>query len=726
MLVLPTYTMKTKKYEMDFHGRTLTAEFSDLTEQANGSVVVKYGETTILSTAVMSDGIREGIGYFPLTVEYEEKFYAAGKILGGRFTRREGRPSDEAILNGRMIDRTLRPLFDKRIRNDIQVVAAPLSLDEENDPDTISILAASLALTTSDIPWDGPIGAVRICKIDGKFITNPTYEQKENADLDLLICGREGHINMIDGNMNEVTEKDVLEAFETSLPEIKKQLDFQDKIIKEIGKEKVWPEITETPEGLEEFFAKTIKEKLIAALSKPAVTQEERKQHYFVLGDIKKEWMEEAQNKFGEFYSNQISDFFEKNIDDIIHENVLKKDLRPDGRKLDEIRELSTEAGILPRTHGSGVFYRGLTHVMSIATLGAPSDYQIIEGMEVREKKSFMHHYNFPPFSVGETGRLGGFNRRSIGHGALAEKALKPVIPNKEDFPYTIRVVSETMSSNGSSSMGSVCASTLALMDAGIPIKEPVSGIAMGLMMKNENEYKILTDIQGPEDHHGDTDFKVAGTKNGITAIQMDVKVGGLTIEILKDLLEHGKKARLQILENITSTLAGPRKEISPHAPQIIITSINPEKIGALIGPGGKNINKIIDETGAQIDIEEDGSVFITGESKESLDEAKQRVEEITYEPKPGEMHQGKVVRLMDFGAFVEIKPGHEGLVHISEIAPFRVERVADILKEGDIVPVKVKEIDEKGRLNLSIKQADPNYAQHHKSNTSPKATSKK
>jgi polyribonucleotide nucleotidyltransferase len=479
--------MKTKKYQIDFNNRPLVAEFSDLTEQANGSVIVKYGDTTVMATAVMAKEPRDGMGYFPLTVDYEEKFYAAGKILGGRFMRREGRPSEEAVLNGRMIDRTLRPLFDKRIRNDIQIVATTLSIDENNDPDTPAILAASLALATSDIPWNGPIGAVRMGKIDNKLVINPTYEERDKSDLDLVICGKEGKINMIEGEASQIPEDTVLQAFEASLPEIKELIDFQNKIIKEVGKEKIWPEIKEKPNGMETLFEKHAKEKLEEILDKPIDSQEDRKNRYFVLGELKKEWMETAENKFGGACLDQASDFFEENIDNIIHKNVLEKELRPDGRNLDEIRQLFTKTEILPRAHGSGLFYRGLTHILSVATLGAPGDFLIIEGMEIRTKKSFMHHYNFPPFSVGETGRLGGPNRRSIGHGALAEKALSQIIPDKEEFPYTIRLVSETMSSNGSSSMGAVCASTLALMDAGVPIKAPVSGIAMGRRKQIQN-----------------------------------------------------------------------------------------------------------------------------------------------------------------------------------------------------------------------------------------------
>lgn len=701
--------MDIKRYEINFHNRPLVAEFSNLTEQTNGSVIVKYGDTTVMATAVMSESQRENIDYFPLTVDYEEKFYAAGKILGGRFMRREGRPSEEAVLNGRMIDRTLRPLFDKRIRNEIQVVITTLSLDKNNSPDIPAILASSLALATSDIPWNGPIGAIRIGRIDDKFVINPTCEKKERSDLDLIVCGKDNKINMLEGGADQIPEEIILKAFETSLPEIEKLVAFQNKIIKEIGKKKEWPELKEKPEGMDSVFEKHSRKSLADALGKPISSQKERKERYLILGDLKHAWMEEAEKRFSDEYHNQASDIFEENIDDIIHKNVLEKDLRPDGRKLDEVRPLFTKTRFLTRAHGSGVFYRGLTHMLSIVTLGAPSDYLIIEGMEVQEKRGFIHHYNFPPFSVGETGRMGGANRRSIGHGALAEKALVNIIPSKENFPYTIRLVSETMSSNGSSSMGSVCASTLALMDAGVPIKAPVSGIAMGVMVEGD-KYKVLTDIQGPEDHHGDTDFKAAGTKNGITALQMDVKVEGLTIEILKDLLAQSKTARAEILKNILETIPETRKEISPYAPQIVTIKINPEKKGAVIGPGGKTINRIIDEAEVQIDLDEEGNVFITGESADSIKKAEEMIRDITYEPKAGEEFKGTVVKILDFGAFVEIKPGHDGLVHVSEIAPFRVEKVADLLKEGDIVPVKIKNIDEKGRISLSIKSIAPNH----------------
>jgi len=700
----------TKRFEIMFHNRPLVAEFSNLAEQANGSVILKYGETTIMATAVMSENTEEGLDHFPLMVDYEEKFYAVGKILGGRFMRREGRPSDEAVLNGRMVDRTLRPLFDHRIKNEVHVVVTALSIDEKNDPDVIGILAASLALATSDIPWNGPIGALRMGHVNNNFVINPVNGTEEESDLDLVICGKDEKINMIEGAAEQISEKTVIEALGLSLPEIKKLIDFQNEITKEIGKEKAWPKIIERPEGINDLFNKHIREKLTETLSEP----KNKKQHYAGLGDLKSIWMELAQQEFDDNYLNTADELFEETIDKIIHKNVLEKDLRPDGRKLDEIRPLYTEVGVLPRTHGTGLFCRGLTHILSVTTLGAPTDSLLVEGMDIRGEKRFMHHYNFPPFSVGETGRMGGgANRRSIGHGALAEKALRPVIPSKDKFPYTIRIVSETMSSNGSSSMGSVCGSSLSLMDAGVPIEAAVAGIAMGLMLKDENNYKVLTDIQGPEDHHGDTDFKAAGTEKGITAIQMDVKVNGLTVKILEDLLEDSRKARMTILKNMAKTISKPRERVSKYAPKITVLQIRPEKKGELIGPGGRVINKIIELTSTQIDIEEDGRVFITGPDENSLNKAKELIEEITYEPKPGETFKGRVVKVMDFGAFVEIKPGHEGLVHISELAPFRVERVTDIVKEGDIIPVKVKGVDEAGKISLSLKQADPAYAKN-------------
>lgn len=709
--------MRIKKFEIDFCGRPLIAEFSDLAEQANGSVMVRYCETIVMATAVMIDNKKEELDHFPLTVDYEEKFYAAGKILGSRFLRREGRPSEEAILNGRMIDRTLRPLFNQKMRNETQVIATTLSIDGQNDPDVLAIFAASLALASSDIPWNGPIGSVRVGKSGDKFIVNPTSKERENCDLELIVCGKGDKINMIEGKASEASEAIVLGALESAIPEIQKLIEFQNKIVKEIGKEKKKFKVAAEPEGFRESFGKNIENDLKNAFSKPQNKEELEN----TISAAKKKWIEIAVKEFGNEYQSIASDLLEETIDRTVHINVLKESKRVDGRKLDEIRPLFAKAGILPRAHGSGIFFRGQTHIMSVVTLGAPADVLLIEGMEVREKRRFIHHYNFPPFSSGETGRMSGPGRREIGHGALAEKALVAVIPPKEEFPYTIRLVSETMSSNGSSSMGSVCASTLALMDAGVPIKSPVTGIAMGVMLSEEKspsgeqEYKVLTDIQGPEDHYGDTDFKAAGTGKGITAIQMDVKVEGLTIKILKDLLEDSKKARLKIFETVLQAISEPRKSLSVYAPQIITLTINPEKIRDVIGPGGKTINKITEETGVAIDIEQNGTIFITGQNQTDAQKAKEIIEEITYEPQIGELHKGMVTRIFEFGAMVEIKPNIEGLVHISEIAPFRVNRVTDVLKPGDMVPVKVVGIDEMGRINLSLKEADPNYV---KSNT--------
>jgi polyribonucleotide nucleotidyltransferase len=705
----------TKRYEIDVANRPLVVEFSDLAEQANGSAIVKYGETIILATAVISENQREGISYFPLTVDYEEKFYAAGKILGSRFIRREGRPSEEAILNSRMIDRTLRPLFDKRIRNDIQIIATALSVDDKNDPDAIAIIASSLALLVSDIPWAGPVSAVRIGKVNNEYIVNPTFEQEEKSDLSFIISGKENKVNMIEGRANEVKEEEIVEVFKKSVGYLQKINEFQKKIAREIGKKKNWPALKENPKNMKEVFEDRFKNNLEKILKEPKNKKEQNSQ----LAELKNKWINESVRKFGPESQNQADIFFEEAIDEIIHSNIIYHERRPDGRKLDEIRPLMAKVGILPRTHGSGIFCRGSTHILSVATLGTPGDVLIVEGMEVQEKKRFMHHYNFPPFSAGETGRLGPPSRREIGHGALVEKGLSAVLPSKEEFPYTIRVVSETLSSNGSSSMASACASTLAMMDAGIPIKRAVAGIAMGLMMKDENNYKILTDIQGPEDHHGDTDFKATGTTKGITAIQMDVKVEGLTLKILEELLEKSRKARLQILEVMSKEISQPRKELSPYAPRIAVVHIKPEKIGEIIGTGGKTINKIIESCDVEIDIEEDGKIYITGLKEEGIQKAKKIIEDIVHEFQLGEVLTGKVKKIYDFGAVVEIPTRKEGLVHISELAPFRVEKVSDIIKVGDLIPVKIIKIEDSGKISLSLKQADPAYAR--RKNYSPK-----
>ncbi len=697
-------TMETKKYATEFAGKTLTAEFSNLAEQTNGSVLITYGETVLLATAVMSPNERLGIDYFPLTVDYEEKFYAAGEILGSRFIRREGRPSDEAVLLGRLIDRTIRPLFNQKTRNEVQVAVLALAVDGENDPDVPAIIAASLALGVSDIPWNGPVGAARIVYPD--FAVNPKYAEREKINLDIIACGKNGEINMIEAGANEAPDDIVAEALEKAAAEIEKIQQWQEKIIKEIGKEKSLPILKEEPAGIRESFNKNFRQRL-----EDAIYVKEKTERNTALENLKNEWLKSVLAEFNADAARFAEEIFEESTNEIIHLNALKKERRPDARKIDEVRSIFAGINILPRVHGSGLFMRGSTHVLSVVTLGAPGDFQVIEGMEVKAKKRFMHHYNFPPFSSGETGRMGAPGRREIGHGALAEKALVAVIPTSDEFPYTIRIVSECLSSNGSTSMASVCASSLALMAAGVPIKKPVAGISVGIMLGG-GEYKLLTDIQGPEDHHGDMDFKVAGTENGITAIQMDVKVDGIKPKILKEALERAKKARLEILGAIKKTIAEPLKELPPQAPRVLKMTINPDKIRDVVGPGGKVINKIIADTGAEIDIEQDGTIFITGKNMESANKALEIVKEITHEYQVGEIFEkGTVSRIFEFGAMVEIAPKVEGLVHISELAPFRVNRVTDVVNVGDIIPVKIIEIDEMGRINLSLKEVDPNYA---------------
>ncbi|HEY9584651.1 MAG TPA: polyribonucleotide nucleotidyltransferase [Candidatus Paceibacterota bacterium] len=703
--------MQTKEYSLEVGGKTLTAQFTDLAEQANGSVIMRYGNTVVLVTAVMSKNIREGGDYLPLTVDYEERFYAGGKIQGSRFMRREGRPSDEAILSGRIVDRTIRPLFDQYIRNEIQVVATVLSIGED-DPDILGVIGASLALSTSDIPWNGPVSAIRIGKNkdDDKLIVSSTYPNRDDAlyEFDLVACGKDGDINMIEVSGKEVGEKAVMEALTKASEEIEKIQKFQNKIIKEIGKPKKEILKPETPEEIKKLFADKIEPKMVEVMFAGPGSK-----NMYALND---EWRKIVAEALPEISKGIADDYFEEKINDLLHREAIENNRRPDGRNFDELRPLFAKAGGLsPILHGTGIFYRGGTHIFSALTLGGPGDSQVIDGMEYQMKKRFIHHYNFPPFSSGETGRLGGMNRRMIGHGALAEKSLLPILPPKETFPYTIRIVSEAFASNGSTSMGSVCGSTLALMDAGVPISAPVAGIASGLMMSldyaRDRKYKVLTDIQGPEDHHGDMDFKVAGTKNGITAVQMDVKVGGIPLPILAEAFEKAKSARERILDVITKEISAPRKDISPNAPKIIAIKIKKDQIGLIIGTGGKTINEIRDTTGVDgIDIEEDGTVFITGKNG-TAEKAQAIIEAMTKEYKVGEKFEGEVTRIADFGAFVQIGPNAEGLVHVSEIAPFRVENVFDVLSEGDKVPVVVINVDETGRIKLSIKQADPLFA---------------
>lgn len=613
---------------MEIGAGTLTAIFSDLAERADGSVMIKYGNTVVLATVVMSSKTKDELDFFPLTVDYEERFYAGGRIQGSRFVRREGKPSDEAILSGRATDRAIRPLFEKRIRNEVQVVITVLSLGEY-DPDVLGTIGASLALGVSDIPWEGPVSAIRIGKHNDtpNFEVNPNYNFRNDKkyDFDLVACGKDGNINMIEACLSETKEEVVKKALEKASEEIEKIQGFQKKIITEIGKKKKIIKKLEIPDGFVEVF----KEKIESELCECVFSQSDAKN----TNELKKDWFSAFKEKFPEESLNLADSYFEKVINDIVHKEAIGKGRRPDGRSADEIRPIYAEAGgISPVLHGSGIFYRGGTHILSVATLGGPKDYQIIDSLEEENvDKRFIHHYNFQPFSAGETGKIGGINRRMTGHGTLVEKALLPVIPTQKQFPYTIRIVSESMASDGSTSMASVCGSSIALMDAGVPIKSPVAGIALGLMMRSPSDYKILTDIQGYEDRHGDMDFKVTGTRDGITSMQMDVKVSGIPIPIIVEALEKARIAHFFILDKIESAIVSPRKEISPNAPRVVVMKIKSDKIGLVIGAGGKTVNEIKEKTGAEIDIKNDGGIFITGRN-DSASNARKIIEEMTRE----------------------------------------------------------------------------------------------
>jgi polyribonucleotide nucleotidyltransferase len=702
-------TMQKKIFEAVIGGKQVTAELSDLVENATGSVIMRMGDTVILVTAVMGEEEKTGMSYFPLSVEFEERFYAAGQILGSRFVRREGRPSDEAVLSARIVDRTIRPLFDHALRHEVQVIITVLALGDE-DPDVLAIIGASLALAISSIPWNGPVGAARIGKrkSDGALIINPSYPERATGALscEVLACGKDGSINMIETAGDEVHEADIIDALKAA-QKIHGEIEaFQKKIIADVGREKRTLAQAEVREDMVALFNEAILPKISGAV----FSGEAGKHHIYAL---KKEWATVLKAALPDAMGNNADRLFENAIDNELHRGGIDEGKRADGRALDEVRPLFAQAGgISPMLHGSGIFYRGGTHIFSALTLGGPQDSQIVDTMEEREmKKRFMHHYNFPPYSVGEVGRVGGQNRRMIGHGALAEKALVPVLPPKETFPYTIRLVSETMASNGSSSMGSVCASTLALMDGGVPITRPVAGIASGLLMRDHRSYALLTDIQGPEDEYGDMDFKVAGTRNGITAIQMDVKVDGIPIAILEEALEKAKAARLRILETMEEAISAPRSQISPRAPMIVSLVIPMSKIGLVIGSGGKTINKLKEESGVEeITIEDDGTIFITGKNG-SAELAAKQIEAMTREFKAGETLDGKVTRLAAFGAFVALNEYTEGLLHISEIAPWRIEKMDGVLAVGEVVPVVIKEVDG-DRLSLSIKRRDPDFAE--------------
>ncbi len=697
--------MFVKKFETLLAGKPLVAEFNDLTAHTNGSVMLRYGETVILVTAVMSDR-ESSANYFPLSVEFEEKFYAAGQILGSRFMRREGKPSDEAVLSARIVDRTIRPLFSQTIRNDVQVVVTVLAVGED-DPDVLAVIGASLALGISDIPWHGPVGAIRIArnKETKEIVINPTYLDRtdKKLDIEVLACGKDGTINMIETGAYEVSEVDILAMLTAAVEHHQMLEQWQKEIIATVGKPKREVSNPDIPEALLHIYETEFATKLRNEL----FSKRAGKDHIYA---VKKEFIKAV--AAAEVKEIIAGDFFEEKIDTELHKGAVERGERADGRSMDEVRELYAQAGgISPVLHGSGIFYRGGTHIFSALTLGGPEAAQLIDTIEERDvKKRFMHHYNFPPFSVGETGRVGGFNRRMIGHGALAEKALIPVIPSQSEFPYTIRLVSETLSSNGSSSMGSVCGSVLALMDGGVPIKRAVAGIASGVMIMDE-KYTLLTDIQGPEDEFGDMDFKVAGTTEGITAIQMDVKVGGISLEILAGALEKARIARLHILDTMLAAIPAPRPTISPRAPEIVVVTINPDQIGLVIGGGGKTINGIKDATGVEeITIEEDGTVFITGKNG-SAQKAADSIRALTKIYHIGEKVSATITRLATFGAFAKIDTHNEGLIHISEIAPFRLETMDGVLKEGEVVEVVVSKVED-GKIGLSIKQLNPEFAE--------------
>ena len=707
-----------KTFEVEWGGKKLVIETGKYATQANGSCTVQYGNTIVLATAVMSETVREGLDFFPLLVEYEERLYAAGRIKGSRFVKKEGRPTDEAVLTGRFIDRAIRPLFDQRVRNEVQVVVTCLSFDGENDPDILGLIAASCALHISEIPWDGPIADIRIGQIDGEWVLNPSYSAREKSALDLAFAGTKDKILMVEAGAKQVPEETILEAFWFGQKHLKYPIELIEKIRKEVGKKK---RDLFTPKTEEE---KALLEKRISvqAVAHPFIIKQVQELFFRVPVASKVERASqktELKQRLKTFLSEQgISEedihFGTEIIVDVLEEEIsrliLDEEKRVDGRSISQIRPLFSEVGALPRAHGSGHFKRGDTQVLSVVTLGAPGDAQELDSMEIVGKKRYFHHYNFPPYCVGEVKPMRGPGRREIGHGALAEKAIIPVLPEKETFPYTIQVVSEVLTSNGSSSMGSTCGSSLALMDAGVPIKAPVAGIAMGIATDTNGRWKVFTDLQDLEDGKGGMDFKVAGTESGITAIQMDTKTSGLTREMVIETINQAAIARKEILKVMAGAIAAPRMDLSPFAPRIITIHIDPEKIGDVIGPGGKIINEIIDTTGVQsIDIEDDGLVMITSTNAEAGKKAEEWVRNLTRTVVAGEIFIGKVTRIMDFGAFVEILPKQEGLVHISELAPWRVNTVGDIVKVGDRVNVKVKEIDELGRINLSMKAAAGN-----------------
>ncbi len=686
---------KTYEYKSQ-NGSDLSITIGKVAEQTNGECLIRSGDTILLVTAVASDKPREGIDFFPLICDYQEKLYAVGKIPGG-FIKREGKASDKAILISRQMDRPLRPLFPENFYNDVQVIATPFSVDEDNEPDCMTTIGASIALGISDIPFYGPVAAVSVGYVDGKFVVNPNKEQREKTSLNLTVAGTADAINMVEAGANELSEDEMLEAMMVAHAEIKEICSFIQTIIDDIGKEKM-----EVAEDVETELQRKIKDKYTEDI-KNSIRTTDKVQREDDINAIEEKCREDFLEEFPES-----EDEIHKTVDSIMKKEVRRMisidKIRPDGRKMTEIRPLSAEAGLLPRAHGSGLFQRGQTQVLSVLTLGSPGEEQVIDSMNREEiTKRYIHQYNFPPFCVGDIRPLRGPGRREVGHGHLAERALIPVLPDTKDFPYTIRVVSEVLSSNGSSSQASICGSTLSLMDAGVPIKKPVAGIAMGLI-KEEDSISILTDIQGLEDHLGDMDFKVAGTKDGITALQMDMKISGINKEVLQEALADAHQARLKILDVITSAIDKPRDDLSKYAPRIFSIDVDPEKVRDVIGAGGKTINKIIDETGVKIETEDDGHITVASSDGDSGKKAIQMIKSIVTDPKAGDIYEGEVKRIMNFGAFVEIAIGKEGLLHISQIDIKRTEKVEDVLKIGDKVRVKVTEIDRQGRINLSRK----------------------
>ncbi len=691
-----------KTYRTAVGGKLLELEIGKVCEMANGQVMVRYGDTVVNVTAVASKTPRPDIDFFPLSCNYEEKMYAAGKIPGG-FIKREGRPSEKATLNSRLMDRPLRPLFPKGFFNDVQVVATVMSVDLDAPSEIAAMIGSSVALAISDIPWDGPTASVLVGMLDGKFIINPGLEQREKSDLHLVVSGTKDAIMMVEAGANEVPEATILDAIMFAHEEIKEIITFIDEVVSEVGKPKMEVELYKVPEEIEADVREYAQDKM-----REAVHTVEKMERLENMDKVE----EETQEHFAEKYPES-----EKDIANVLYaitkeqvrSLILDDKIRPDNRKYDEIRPIWVDTGILPRTHGSGLFKRGQTQALSVATLGTISEEQRLDGLTEETEKRYMHHYNFPPYSVGEARPIRSPGRREIGHGALAERAILPVLPSVEEFPYAIRVVSEILSSNGSTSQASVCGSCLALMDAGVPIKAPVAGIAMGLVERVEEDgsstMAILSDIQGMEDFLGDMDFKVAGTKKGVTAIQMDIKVHGLSKKVLEDALKQAYEGRMHIMGEMLAEIPEPRKELSPYAPRIISLKVDPEKIRIIIGPGGKTINAIVEKTGVKIDITDDGDVYIASTDMRGAEEAKKEIELLTKDVEVGEIYDGKVVRIMNFGAFIEILPGKEGLLHISKMAKHRVEKVEDEMQIGDIVKVKVTDIDSQDRINLSRKE---------------------